>query len=376
MLDRCTPLKRAIFQNEKGNLIRTEAIKNAYCMTRAALVEGLLAELPDDVIIFDHPCREIEFYRPDIDNCYKTQFQPNQSRRVQSVSFATGSFLKQDDIDLFIDATGWRSPLCRALNPGLKRPISRVREVVTSTHLPRLATQLGSSFVKTVLSEGGAAFGLLAPTSEHVIGFLQFDSERYDPPPHHATECDLRSFLQNILKNAPEPIPTYMRQADFSSAHVWHPINANMPNALHCDNAVAIGDAAHPLLPFTSQGISAALEDSIILGDSIRSLHGNRAGLPDMLKRFSENRRRDLTAFVEGGQRILTNFLDKSNEFVLPYLEGTQSKSVEPVSTPQTRLPNVFPVLANSHSRIGQFDIKKLIGAFKNRLQGELPELC
>ena len=345
-------------------------------MTRAALVEGMLAELPDDVVIFDQSCKRIEFSGVDPSHPDETHSQPSQGRRVQGVQFATETSLKLDDVDLFIDATGWRSPLCRALNPRLDRQVSRVREVVTSTYLPRLATQLGSSFVKTVLSEDGAAFGLLAPTSKHVIGFLQFDSERYEPPPRYASENDLRSFLQDILKNAPEPVSTYLRQADFSSAHVWHPINANIPNTLHCDNAVAIGDAAHPLLPFTSQGISAALEDAIILGDSIRSLNGNRTGLPGMLKCLSENRRLDLTAFVEGGQRILNNFLDKSKEFVLPYLDRSESKRVETPSGRRARLSNFFPILTNSHNGIGKFDVKKLISDFKNRLQGELPELC
>ena len=203
LLDRCTPLKRAIFQNENGDLMRTETIQKAYCMTRAALVEGLLAELTDDIVTFDHPCNEIEFSGPNIDHLHNTQFQPNQARRVQAVSFATGSSIRQDEVDLFIDATGWRSPLCRALNSGLKRPVSRVREVVTSTYLPELAAKLGSSFVKTVLAERGAAFGVLAPTSEHVIGFLQFDSKRYDPPRRRASKKRITVLSAKYLKKCP-----------------------------------------------------------------------------------------------------------------------------------------------------------------------------
>jgi salicylate hydroxylase len=131
---------------------------------------------------------------------------------------------------------------------------------VTSTHLPYLAAQLRSCFVKTLFPDRGAAFGLLAPTDTRTIGFLQFDSERHKSPSPNATAEDIRHFLDQVLSGAPEPVPTYLRHADLETAHVWEPVNADIPARLHCDNAVLVGDAAHPLLPFTSQGASAALE--------------------------------------------------------------------------------------------------------------------
>src|SRR5262249_16150937 len=147
-----------------------------------------------------------------------------------------------------------------------ERPMSRVKEIVTSTELPLLAAQLGGSFVKTLFPDRGLAFGLLAPTPHRVIGFLQFDSERHAPP-EHAGAADFRSFLTHLLAGAPGPIPTYLRHADFSSAHMWMPVNCDLPPVMHCENAVLVGDAAHPLLPFSSQGANSALEDAVILSD-------------------------------------------------------------------------------------------------------------
>ena len=69
------------------------------------------------------------------------------------MQFADGSRVDRDNTDLFIDATGCRSPLGQALNGDLNRPLSPVREIVSSSTLPDLAAQLDSRFVKTVMAE-------------------------------------------------------------------------------------------------------------------------------------------------------------------------------------------------------------------------------
>jgi aminotransferase len=334
LLDGYTPLSRSVLQNEHGFAVRTESMKNVYCVTRAGIVNGLRAALPPDCLALDRHCHRVEL----------GPAHPS-GRRIRAVQFRAGPPLRGDDIDLFIGAEGWRSPMCDALNPGLERPLSRVMEVVTSTHLPRLAAQLGSVFVKTVLLDRGIAFGLLSPTPTRVIGFLQFDSERYAPPQHPASGADYQRFLAELLSGAPEPVPTYLRQADFDTAHLWRPVNADLPARLCCDNALLLGDAAHPLLPFTSQGVGAALEDAVMLADLLRPTAGDPRLLPGLLQGFCEDRRRDLSAFVTGGRRILANFLDSSSELVAPYVDGAASRLDRHLSLPRGGLRGLFRVL-------------------------------
>lgn len=350
LLSGCTPLRQAIFQNEQGIPIRTETLQDVYCITRTALIEGLRAELPGDILYLNQNCEHIDLTPPPLIRDKDSHLTTAPERHVRTVHFQSGLTLSQDDADLFIGAEGYRSLLCSTLNPGLERPISRVREIVTSTVMPDLAAQLGTRFIKTILADRGAAFGLLAPTSERVIGFLQFDGERYHSPPRNATIADFQHFLQDILASSPEPIPTYLRCADLTTAHVWHPINANLPEILHCDNALLIGDAAHPLLPFTSQGVSAALEDAIVLADLLHSCRENLQSLPGQLAGFCADRRRDLSPYLEQGRRILASFLNPSTtDFVPPYVEGAVSKLAEHLSLPKPSLNNLFRALdANS----------------------------
>lgn len=335
MLSGCTPLVQAIFQDEHGLAIRVDRLQSVYCMTRAALIHGFRSALPPDIIELGHKCDRVLLERS----------AGRDRQRVRTLLFAGGvaPIVLADD-DILIAADGWRSTLYRALNPGIERPLSRVKEIVTMTRLPSLAAQLAGRFIKTMFPRRGLAFGLLAPNPQDVIGFLQFDSERYPAPPRFATEGDYRRFLNEVLMGAPEPVPSYIRQADLETAHVWHPVNGELPRVMCCDNALLIGDAAHPLLPFTSQGVAAALEDSIILADAMTdgSLKGN---IPAMLRGVSEDRRRDVAAYIEGGRSILASFVDTSHTFTLPYVDGAASNLEEHLSLPPGSLPGIFRVL-------------------------------
>lgn len=334
LLQGCTALSHAMLQDKRGVVMRTNKLRDVYCITRAALVDGLRAGLPPGTIAFDRRCTGVEFAPASRGAC------------VRAVHFASGPPLLGDAVDMFVGADGWRSPLRSALNPTLQHPASRVKEIVTSTRLPRLAARLRSCFVKTILPDQGAAFGLLAPTGTRVIGFLQFDSDRYKPPAPSATAADIRHFLDDVLSGAPEPVPTYLRHADLETAHLWEPVNADIPARLHCDNAVLVGDAAHPLLPFTSQGAGAALEDSIILADAMRSVGAERqlvsasldGSLARSLARFCDARRREVAVYIEGGRRILANFLDPSSGVTLPYVDGAVSGLGERPGPPRARL--------------------------------------
>ncbi|HEX4605049.1 MAG TPA: aminotransferase class I/II-fold pyridoxal phosphate-dependent enzyme, partial [Candidatus Angelobacter sp.] len=66
-----------------------------------------------------------------------------------------------------------------------------------------------------------------------------------------------------------------------------------------------IGDAAHPLSPFTSQGVSSAVSDAVALADSLRTG-------PDMeqaLARYSRERREQCAPYVARGRELTQHFL-------------------------------------------------------------------
>ncbi|MCB9794669.1 MAG: aminotransferase class I/II-fold pyridoxal phosphate-dependent enzyme, partial [Alphaproteobacteria bacterium] len=339
VLDGCTPLRRAYFRDAQDRTLSTDTLEGVFVVTRAAIISGLRGRLPAEALRYEHRC---------------VQFALEPDGRVDAVVFDNGLTLRGSEADLWIDASGVNSRLCRAFNPGLERPLSRVFEVVTSTHLPELARELGDRFIKTQMEEQGLAFGMLAPTAERVIGFLQFDRERHEPPGRGWSGEQLRGWLLEVLRQAPPRIQDYLRVADMGSAHLWRPVNAPIPARLRGPNAVLIGDAAHPMLPFTSQGVSAALEDAVVLPRMLQE-----RGL-DALDDFIEQRRRATTVYIDGGRQILASFLRTTEDFERPYIDGEASELDEHVGLPEHDVRQLVDLL--DRDRDGDLGLDELRG--------------
>jgi aspartate/methionine/tyrosine aminotransferase/2-polyprenyl-6-methoxyphenol hydroxylase-like FAD-dependent oxidoreductase len=320
-------LTLGVFQDERGRVRRSEPMDGTYCVTRGGLIDALRGRLPGEAVEYGRRCTSVALDPPLAPPLRAVQ------RRVRSADFAAGPSLSALDVDLIVGAEGPRSALWRSLNRGLVRPRSRVFEVVMSSRLPELAVRLDATFVKTVFADRGLAFGLLSPCADHVIGFLQFDVRRHGVPVGSAG-CDLVDFAAALLGDVPEPVASFLRDAEQSNAHLWRPVDAEVAAHLCASNAVVIGDAAHPLLPFSSQGVGAALEDAVILGDVIAGVGARRDLLPRAIAGFCDDRRRDVGRFVEGGRRILSHFVGASAGFVTPYVHAAAAPAGSPDEDP------------------------------------------
>jgi 2-polyprenyl-6-methoxyphenol hydroxylase-like FAD-dependent oxidoreductase len=188
-----------------------------------------------------------------------------------------------------------------------------------SARLAELAAELGTTFLKTVFADRGLAFGLLSPSADHVIGFMQFDTQRHGIP-LRADGAGLLDFAAALLGCVPEPVASFLHNADPATAHLWRPLDGEVAASACASNAVLIGDAAHPLLPFSSQGVGSALDDAVALAGAIERAGGRRDLLPQALAGVCEERRRAVGRFVDGGRLILSHFVGASPGFVAPYV--------------------------------------------------------
>jgi 2-polyprenyl-6-methoxyphenol hydroxylase-like FAD-dependent oxidoreductase len=187
--------------------------------------------------------------------------------RVEAVRFGGG---RQMPADLVFGADGAASRCRRALldrrndqwTPG---PLARVQEVVALAQDPWLAARLGSGLLKVQDPGGGLAVGLLPLSSDRLVWFVQFDTARYGRPAPGA----LGSFLERLLVACPAWLQQTIAASDRTARH-WQPLDLDPQAKLVGPNLALLGDAAHPMLPFTSQGANLALEDAWILRDLLR----------------------------------------------------------------------------------------------------------
>ncbi len=360
ILNGYAPIQRLILRDGNGRLLHNQALEKVYCVTRQGLVEGLTRQLRYSRIQYGSKLLDLHLSR--------------ETSRVDRLDFEHGQMALASD-EFLIGASGSSSLLASKLNVSLIREHSPVFEIVGSSHQPDLAQQLGNVFIKTVFRGKGLAFGLLAPTPTQVVGFLQFEVQQY---PEYKLLPHIE-FLGQLMQTAPEPIPTYLKNLtheEQAALHLWKPIRAELPEIGYGENCVLIGDAAHPLLPFTSQGANAAIEDSIMLANTLKQSSGSFARAAEG---FWLDRRQDLDVFIRESEHLLANFLGTESEQELaPFIDGSHSALETHLQLPRGGLQELFAAIdVDSSGQLSPSEVTRLcqvLGLDSASLFAELDE--
>jgi 2-polyprenyl-6-methoxyphenol hydroxylase-like FAD-dependent oxidoreductase len=101
--------------------------------------------------------------------------------------------------------------------------------------------------------------------------------------------------------------------------HVWYPLDTDLVPSFHRQNLVLVGDAAHPLSPFTSQGVSSAIADAVALAYALPPKNESGA-LVTGLASYSSQRRKQCAPYLSKGRELMQRFLApvNSDSFMLP----------------------------------------------------------
>lgn len=306
------PLRGFTLQELGGRGPVTAALPAGFAgASRAALMQGLLAAWGDEArVLRGRAVLHYEFDR----------------------SGQRGFALLQDHTelyaDLFIGADGARSRARQHLFPGTGLVAARVHEFVGLAQAPGLGRELGGCFGKLHHRPRGLAFGQLPVGEDQAVWFVQFDAERHAawtrpgaPPPG--------DLLQQALGHWPAPVPALLAATAPACIHHWQPQDAEVPPALARGRLVLAGDAAAPLLPFTSQGVTAALADALALRDVLRHVR-DAAGLAPALARYDALRRPPRQRLVAEGRRMAQEFLLPRPPATAPCMPVALDEACEP----------------------------------------------
>jgi 2-polyprenyl-6-methoxyphenol hydroxylase-like FAD-dependent oxidoreductase len=230
--------------------------------------------------------------------------------QVLRARLSTGESVRAD---LYLAADGSRSIARAALCPDQPARLARVHEIVGVIEDDECAAWAGMHFNKFHAPAEGLAFGLLPMQGRQLVWYLQFDSARRTPAAP-ADAAALAHFAARCVGRWGPPIPRLLARSDFARVHLWRPVQAAPGPRLHAANLVLCGDAALPLLPFTSQGTAAALADVSCLR---RALHRG-AGLADALAAYSAERLPVRHALAGQGAALLDGFLRAGGSPAVP----------------------------------------------------------
>lgn len=293
------PLIDFQLRNPQGIINKVENLpEGAMGVARHRLIACLREHLTEDEIFFGSG---VKSYNP----------SPYHSCCIDDVVLGSGERVKAD---LYIAADGVRSKARSLMFPHWHNASARVHEIVALAHAPSLVDWSGNMFNKFVNCSGGLAFGMVPVSREHLVWYMQFDTHTYAIP-----DLDIerrKSQLWDLVGDWAPEVRQAIQSSDMRRAHVWRPVDANVLPHFHMNNLALVGDAAHPLLPFTSQGLSAAIEDACTLFKCIQCMPSIAQGLQD----YSFLRVPAVTPFVMQGRSIESSFLKRRSEMhdVLP----------------------------------------------------------
>ncbi|MFM7640565.1 MAG: FAD-dependent oxidoreductase [Cyanobium sp.] len=213
--------------------------------------------------------------------------------------------------DLIVAADGVGSVCRRQLFPTAQLTPERTTEVVLVTRAAALVQQLRGSCRKYQDRRGGLALGLLPCSNDQLVVFAQFASARHSP----SAGPEAAALLRRCFGGWNPLLDQLLKGLDTSNSRLWRTTYLEPLPRLHDANLVLVGDSGHPLLTVTSQGASAAMEDALVLAESLATLPTTGlAGLASGLDRYSRARLPLLVELVREGRARQQQFLDTSSK--------------------------------------------------------------
>ncbi|MEB3266373.1 MAG: NAD(P)/FAD-dependent oxidoreductase [Cyanobacteriota bacterium] len=229
--------------------------------------------------------------------------------------------------DLIVAADGVASPCRRSLFPGARLTPERVTELVLDLVAPGAFTKLHGHCVKFEDPSAGLALGLMPCRPDRVVIYAQLATARYPLP----SPLDGTAVLHRLFMGWNDWLDAWLDAIPGAQVHRWRTTDLDPLPRLHRGNVVLVGDAAHPLLPFTSQGVPAALADALALGHCLEGVDPRRpADLATALARYSDRRLPAMAQLIDQGRQLQHQFLvpDGGDGSRMPPLAGYPSRPV------------------------------------------------
>ncbi|KQS90157.1 FAD-dependent monooxygenase [Chryseobacterium sp. Leaf394] len=291
-------LKKYIHYNQAGEIMSEKDLDDVFVVSRSALIEILANEIPSDKISYQTTIGLKGFENG------KANIEIDENNVIQA--------------DIVVASDGSRSRIRRKIFQDETMRAVLENEVVNIIENEELASQIESNFLKFHHEKGGLTFGVLKLSPKKILWYCQFDITKYFINEDYTADC-IRQFMIENFGNWNELITSIIEGSSYENAHIWRVYELEKLNPFYHENVVFIGDSAHPLIPFTSQGVTSALKDSFTLTQLLKE--GN--DLQETFRRYEEERRPEIDIHINNGRILL-------NQFLLPLSE--QPKNTLPIS--------------------------------------------
>lgn len=288
-------LKKYTQYSHTGRILAEKELDNVFAISRHSLINLLAQNISPEKIT------------------YKETIIPDESHN--------GKLKLSDGTDINAAITvisdGSRSRIRRCLFKDESMRMVRESEVVNILQDKELADSIENDFIKFHHEEGGLTFGILKLSDDTILWYSQFDNQKY-----MINECsaeNLRKYMLEVFENWHPLVPEIIQKSHYKHVHLWNVYELEKLNPFYKDNFVFIADAAHPLIPFTSQGVTSALKDSFLLTKHLVE----EDDIQKAFRKYERDRKPEIEVHIHNGRTLL-------NQFLLPL--NQQTENIIPIS--------------------------------------------
>lgn len=280
-------------RDAEGRSILCQGLHDTVGIERSELQNALLASLEPGILHQDKSF---------------LGFESDPQGVARAAIFSDGTRV---EADLFIGADGVRSRVRSSWTPGpALRPVQSV-ELVGMYRGDAIPELLNGRFLKYCRTGEGISIGLVPTSTGSVTWYIQCDPRRW--PMILSPQQEKLAWLRQEVQQWPDPVAEIILGSELNQTHLWRTTDRDLPSRFHRGNVLLVGDAAHPLLTFTSQGTGSAIEDALAIGDLLDH-HVSRTPDPEQLDgifcEFSRHRIPILRARLQMGRRMQSQFLN------------------------------------------------------------------
>jgi len=276
--------------NPKGDVIYKQSLESCLAISRKNMLE-----------IFEEEFEKINIH-------YENNFANvlfDKEKCIKSIQFENGSEVKAN---IFIASDGVKSRIREQLFPESKLSSVGEREIVGIVHLPELNLQK-NEFIKIIDVDQGCSMGMIPILDNHYIWFLQFNYNLHPLSDIHPET--LKNFMKDRVKNYPEKFRLAIDKTEFNKVFFWVSQRMDLLPAFHYDKMVLAGDAAHPLLAFTSQGVNSAIEDAICLS-TLLAKNKLKENPENIFRKYYNRRKKTIQKYISEGDELVHDFMTMS----------------------------------------------------------------
>ena len=273
-----------------GKEITKVNMETTFVISRNALIELLLNKIPKKKIHYGREFKDLHL----------------RNSLVNEIVF-NGIGNQKVNPEIVVAADGVNSRVREKLFPENKLNPVPENEIVSIIKDKELADRVGSNFNKYIFRGGGLAIGMMRLTEQDLIWFVQFDTDKYNPSLN--TAAQKRNFIHDHFINWCDPIPQLINMTNFNHSHLWRVHELNNFTINNKNNTLLLGDAAQPLIPLTSKGVTQALVDAKLFSDllEVNSLD-QKADVDYLFKQYNEIRIKEAETNIKTANRMLKNF--------------------------------------------------------------------